>query len=105
MERGPVCGPPAGPGRDLTAFAAGREAMPTLQVPGLNIQLPLDDLEEERRLAEMAPPAVEAAARHALLQWLGGMAEVAPGTRWDATRVSWVGAVRYLEEEYQWLIR
>lgn len=79
--------------------------MPTLQVPGLNIQLPLEELEEERRLAEIAPPAVEAAARDALLQWLGGMAEVAPGPRWDADRRSWMGTLRYLGEEYQWLIR
>ena len=79
--------------------------MPTLQVPGLNIQLPLEELEEERRLPEVAPQVVEAAARNALAQWLGGMAEVAPDPRWDGARVSWVGTVQYLGEEYQWLIR
>ncbi len=79
--------------------------MPTLQVPGLNIQLPLEELEDERRLAEVAPRAVEAAARDALVQWLGGMAEVAAGPRWDGARVSWVGSMRYLGEDYQWLIR
>ena len=79
--------------------------MPTLQVPGLNIQLPLEELEEERRLAEVAPRAVEAAVQDALAQWLGGMTEVVPGSRWDGARVSWVGTVRYLGEDYQWLIR
>jgi hypothetical protein len=79
--------------------------MPTLQVPGLNIQLPLEELEEERRLAEVAPQVVEAAARNALAQWLGGMAEVAPDPRWDGARASWVGTVQYLGEKYQWLIR
>ena len=79
--------------------------MPTLQVPALNIQLPLDGLEEGHRLAEVAPPAVEAAARDALLQWLGGMAEVIPGPRWDSSRTSWMGTVRYLGEEYEWLMR
>ena len=79
--------------------------MPTLQVPGLNIQLPLEDLEEGVPLAEVAPAAVEAAARDALLQWLGGMADVAHGPRWDAAGRSWVGTVRYLGEDYQWLIR
>lgn len=79
--------------------------MPTLQVPGLNVQLPLDELEEGRRLADVAPAALEAAARDALLQWLGGMAEVAPGPRWDTGRGSWTGTVRYLGEEYAWLIR
>ncbi len=79
--------------------------MPTLQVPGLNVQLPLEALEEERHLAEVAPAVVEAAARDALLQWLGGMADVAPGPRWDAGRRYWRGTVRYLGEEYEWLIR
>jgi hypothetical protein len=79
--------------------------MPTLQVPGLNLQLPLEELEEGQHLAQMAPPAVEAAAREALLQWLGGMAEVEPGPRWDGARAFWVGRVRYLGEEYPWVIR
>ena len=79
--------------------------MPTLQVPGLNIQLPLDDLGEGRELAEVAPLAVEAAAWDALLQWMGGMVEVAPAPRWDAGRRSWIGTVRHLGEEYEWLIR
>ncbi len=79
--------------------------MPTLQVPGLNIQLPLEDLEEGVPLAEVAPSAVEAAARDALLQWLGGMADVANGPRWDGGRRSWVGTLHYLGEDHQWLIR
>ncbi len=67
--------------------------MPTLQVPGLNIQLPLAELEEGASLAEAAPGNVEAAARETLMQWLGGMAEVAKGPRWDGGRQSWVGTV------------
>ncbi len=79
--------------------------MPTLQVPGLNIQLPLEELEEGSPLAAVAPGTVEAAARDTLVPWLGGMAEVAKGPRWDGARQSWVGTVRYLGEEYHWLIR
>lgn len=79
--------------------------MPTLQVPGLNVQLPLEDMAEGGPLAGAAPAEVEAAARDALLQWLGGMAEVAPGPRWDAGGRSWRGTIRYLGEEYEWLIR
>ena len=79
--------------------------MPTLQVPGLNVQLPLEDVAEGHPLAEAAPAEVEAAARDALLQWLGGMAAVAPGPRWDAGGRAWRGTVRHLGEEYEWLIR
>jgi hypothetical protein len=79
--------------------------MPTLQVPGLNVQLPLEEVAEGRPLAEAAPAEAEAAARDALLQWLGGMAEVAQGSRWDAGGRAWRGTVRYLGEEYEWLIR
>ncbi len=79
--------------------------MPTLRVPGLNVQLPLEGLEEGRRLAEVAPAAVQVAAREALLQWLGGLAEVAAAPRWDAARGGWAGSVRYLGEDYEWLIR
>jgi len=95
-------GPAARPAR-----AAGEPvgAMPTLQVPGLNIQLPLEDLEEGVPLGEVAPVVVEAAARENLTQWLGGMAEVGGDPRWDAARRSWVGTLRYLGEDHQWVIR
>jgi hypothetical protein len=79
--------------------------MPTLQVPGLNIQLPLEELAEGSSLAEVAPGTVEAAARDHLMRWLGGMADVAKGPRWDGPRHCWVGTVRYLGEEHQWLFR
>ena len=79
--------------------------MPTLQVPGLNVQLPLEDLEEDVPLGDVAPEMVEDAVRENLSRWLGGMAELAGGARWDAARRSWVGTVQYLGENHQWVIR
>jgi hypothetical protein len=77
--------------------------MATLRVPGLNLQIPLEDFEAGSHLAEVALPAVEAATRDALTQWLGGMAEIAPETRWDGAR--WIGTLRYLGEAYPWQVQ
>lgn len=74
--------------------------MPTLRVPMLNLSLPLEEFEGE--LGKVEVGEIVHQVREALLQWLGGMAEVSPQAFWDGKR--WTGSLLYRGHRYEWTI-
>ena len=74
--------------------------MPTLRVPRLNFSLPLEEFDEE--LGEVEMGEVVRQVREALLQWLGGMAEVSPQAFWDGKQ--WTGSLLYRGDRYEWTV-
>jgi len=77
--------------------------MPTLQVPTLNITLPLEELEAEGGLGALSQGEVVEQVREALRGWLSGRVEISPSASWDGQR--WNGSLVYQGESYQWIIR
>lgn len=77
--------------------------MPTLQVPTLNITLPLEELEGEGGLGTLSQAEIVEQVREALGGWLAGRVEVSPSATWDGQQ--WSGSLVHQGGSYQWIVR